>query len=78
MYRIFRKAWVRLTAYIQGVKMMKVDLQLRSELVMSKCAYVSSNIQQILMTIMMMIIIIQFNSFLIIIINVLTRKFSGS
>ena len=43
MYRMFHKAWVRLTAYLQGVKTVKVGLQLRSELVMSKCDYVSSN-----------------------------------
>ena len=42
---------------------------------MSKCDYVSSNTQQIVMTIMMMIIIIQFNSFLVI--NVLRRRLSG-
>ena len=75
MYRIFHKAWVRLTAYMQTVKMVKVDLQLRPQLVISKCAYVSSNTQQVLMTMMMMIIIIQFKSFLII--NVLSRQLGG-
>ena len=53
--------------------MVKVDLQLKPELGMSKCAYVSSNTRQILITIMMMIII-QFNSFLI---NVLSRQLCG-
>ena len=71
MYRIFHKAWVRLTAYIQGVEIVKVGLQIRLELIMNKCAYLSSNTQQILM----MMIIIQFNSFLII--NALSRELSG-
>jgi hypothetical protein len=70
IYRMFHKAWVILPAYIQGVKMVKVDTQVTSES-WANDLICFLNTKRILMTIMMMLIIIQFSSGVII--NVLSQ-----